>query len=598
MSDYTKLTNFAIKDALETGDPQKLILGEEIDDEYNAIATAITSKLNAVQADIGAAFYPQTAAELAGSVTPTRFEYPAGDIRRYCTAAETDHTVAFTRAHAGNSVIYAPAGTWNVDYFLMDTDGRMLKTDGFSTIIHQRTGNINRRVIEVCASNIIIGDLKITGNIATDTGEQQHGIFVSGNHPTGADRDIENVVIGNVWGEDIRGDVVYLGAPAGSVTKNIRFGVIRGTNTYRNVVSIVGASHVQGVGITTDGGCGYETFDIEPDGAATSTDIRIGFVRGGNIQCAPPVSVARRIYIGTADLDPAYQPNSTPGYSEGGSSYAVQIRTAVNIRNTVGFRIEYLRLRDHSHFGINYIFNPGEQVGENITIGYLDSSGVGASESTINALLNLASVRSFTLDDGDVTLESPTTDYVLVGNSSTRDNQFIVNRIKVNGTLCRFSTASRFSGVFADHTNNVVLLRECDNFVLTNSNITAPRLIFNCTGAVIMATAATCSTDYLAGTNSNFSFMNCSGGLASILRGSATYDPGSLADGDGVTTTVTATGASLGDFAEASFSLDLQGITLTAYVSAPDTVSVRFQNETTFVKDLSSGTIRVNVWKP
>jgi hypothetical protein len=81
------------------------------------------------------------------------------------------------------------------------------------------------------------------------------------------------------------------------------------------------------------------------------------------------------------------------------------------------------------------------------------------------------------------------------------------------------------------------------------------------------------------------------------LSGSATYDPGSLADGAGVTTTVTATGAALGDFALASFSLDLQGISVTAWVSAANTVSVRFQNESGGVLDLASGTLRVRVIK-
>ena len=76
------------------------------------------------------------------------------------------------------------------------------------------------------------------------------------------------------------------------------------------------------------------------------------------------------------------------------------------------------------------------------------------------------------------------------------------------------------------------------------------------------------------------------------VSGTATYDPGNLADGQGVTTTVTVTGAALGDFVEASFSLDLQGITMTAWVSAANTVSVRFQNETGAPIDLASGTIK------
>lgn len=80
------------------------------------------------------------------------------------------------------------------------------------------------------------------------------------------------------------------------------------------------------------------------------------------------------------------------------------------------------------------------------------------------------------------------------------------------------------------------------------------------------------------------------------LVGQATYDPGNLVDAAGVTTTVTVTGAVLGDrVSGVSFSLDLQGITVTAWVSAADTVSVRFQNETGGALDLASGTLRVKV---
>jgi len=77
----------------------------------------------------------------------------------------------------------------------------------------------------------------------------------------------------------------------------------------------------------------------------------------------------------------------------------------------------------------------------------------------------------------------------------------------------------------------------------------------------------------------------------------ATFNPGSLVDGAGQTTTLSVPGAVLGDYAIASFSLDLQGILLTAYVSAVDTVSVRFQNETTGTIDLASGTLSALIIK-
>ena len=44
MSNYTKTTNFAAKDALSSGDPNKIVKGTEIDAEYNNIATASATK--------------------------------------------------------------------------------------------------------------------------------------------------------------------------------------------------------------------------------------------------------------------------------------------------------------------------------------------------------------------------------------------------------------------------------------------------------------------------------------------------------------------------------------------------------------------------
>jgi hypothetical protein len=48
MSDYTKSTNFATKDALPSGDPLKIVKGTEIDTEFNNIATAIATKADLI----------------------------------------------------------------------------------------------------------------------------------------------------------------------------------------------------------------------------------------------------------------------------------------------------------------------------------------------------------------------------------------------------------------------------------------------------------------------------------------------------------------------------------------------------------------------
>jgi hypothetical protein len=77
--------------------------------------------------------------------------------------------------------------------------------------------------------------------------------------------------------------------------------------------------------------------------------------------------------------------------------------------------------------------------------------------------------------------------------------------------------------------------------------------------------------------------------------GSGTIDVASLADGAGATSTITVTGAAVGDFVLGSFGLDISGITVTYYVSATDTVSVRVQNESGGILDLTSTTVKVIV---
>lgn len=76
-----------------------------------------------------------------------------------------------------------------------------------------------------------------------------------------------------------------------------------------------------------------------------------------------------------------------------------------------------------------------------------------------------------------------------------------------------------------------------------------------------------------------------------------TWDPGSVSDAAQTTTTVTVTGAALGDEVTCSFSLDLQAMQLTGYVSATDTVTCVLRNGTGAPIDLNSGTLRASVWR-
>jgi len=79
------------------------------------------------------------------------------------------------------------------------------------------------------------------------------------------------------------------------------------------------------------------------------------------------------------------------------------------------------------------------------------------------------------------------------------------------------------------------------------------------------------------------------------LTGSDTWDPGSIADGAEEAKEVTVTGAALGDFARASFSLNVADLVLDAKVTAANTVTCVLANNTGGAIDLGSGTISVEV---
>lgn len=85
--------------------------------------------------------------------------------------------------------------------------------------------------------------------------------------------------------------------------------------------------------------------------------------------------------------------------------------------------------------------------------------------------------------------------------------------------------------------------------------------------------------------------------IAEDIYGSATWNPGSIADGNEEATTVTVTGAEVGDYAVASFSNDVSDLTLDAQVTAADTVTCVLANNTGGAVDLASGTVYARVFR-
>jgi len=106
MSNYIKATNFTAKDTLTTGDPGKIVKGSEIDAEYVAIASAISSKVDSNDASLTGVPTAPTAASGTNStqVATTAFvktatdntlqtAYPIGSI--YMSAVSTNPNTLF-----------------------------------------------------------------------------------------------------------------------------------------------------------------------------------------------------------------------------------------------------------------------------------------------------------------------------------------------------------------------------------------------------------------------------------------------------------------------------------------------------------------------
>jgi len=86
--------------------------------------------------------------------------------------------------------------------------------------------------------------------------------------------------------------------------------------------------------------------------------------------------------------------------------------------------------------------------------------------------------------------------------------------------------------------------------------------------------------------------------VGTCLRGTATWDPGSIADGAIATTTVAVAGAAVGDTVGVGFSLAVPaGAFLSGSVTAVGVVTITLFNKTGAPLDLASGTLRADVWQ-
>ena len=152
MSSYTKATNFATKDTLPTGDAGKIVKGTEIDNEFNAISGAISSKADIASPTFTGTPAAPTATTGSNTTQLANTAYVKQEITALGTigtmAAQAASSVAITggtitgitditvadggtgRSTLTDKAVLIGAGTSGITSVSPGTSGNVLKSDG------------------------------------------------------------------------------------------------------------------------------------------------------------------------------------------------------------------------------------------------------------------------------------------------------------------------------------------------------------------------------------------------------------------------------------------------------------------------------------
>jgi hypothetical protein len=201
MSNYTKATNFASKDSLPTGNAGKIVKGTEIDDEFNAIATAVATK-----------------ADLA---SPTFTGTPSAPTAASGTNTTQIATTAFVQA-VGGRLVQSVASVFSSSY---SVNSSTFTATGHSASITP-TSTASKILV------MVMGGDNFNNN--TNTGINNRATIYRGstNLSGSSTVGLQNQSLGAEYGFDWANSMVYLDSP--SSTSSLTYEVyIQGNFNYR-----------------------------------------------------------------------------------------------------------------------------------------------------------------------------------------------------------------------------------------------------------------------------------------------------------------------------------------------------------------------------
>jgi hypothetical protein len=194
MSNYVKATNFTAKDSLLTGNPAKIIKGAEIDDEFNAIATAVATKPDSNSPTFTGVPVAPTASAGANTTQLATTAFVTGAVGALGTmASQNANSVAITGGTIAALVLAAlyPVGTIYTNASVATNPGTLF---GFGTWAAFGTGRV---LVGVNSGDAAFDALEETGGSKTKTLDANN---IKHYHGTGtAQSNDDGVFTGRAW---------------------------------------------------------------------------------------------------------------------------------------------------------------------------------------------------------------------------------------------------------------------------------------------------------------------------------------------------------------------------------------------------------------
>lgn len=288
----------------------------------------------------------------------------------------TDDTSAFEAALASGSVVSVPAGTFVLGQIRI-LSGKTLVTQGRATVLRQKPRlPSGTPIIKVVGSNVVIGSLRAIGNIATDQGEWMHAIDIHASPATG---NLSNISIGDIFGENIRGDVLAIYSSDGRTVSQVRVGRLVGSNIYRNVASVCTGRAVE-IAAVHGTAVGYMVLDAEPDGTcAPVIGLRVGYVKGrfAAVVGTDSERYCEAVHIDVLDLDTSNTTGSSPAFPPG-----ERLIDGLQVRNSRSLTIGHYRAMGFHGQAIRQLYERGDVSHQSIIVGRAVLSECCRTEST------------------------------------------------------------------------------------------------------------------------------------------------------------------------------------------------------------------------